>query len=302
MWKDYYALAKPGLVYGNLITVIAGFLLGARMAATFNINFISFFASLVGIALVMGSGCVFNNVIDQKIDAAMDRTKSRALVVGRISRRAALIYGVILGAAGFAALALWTNFLAVAVGAIGFVAYVFLYSMWAKRSTVWSTPIGSIAGAMPPVVGYAAAAGRLDLAAALLFVILVLWQMPHFYSIGIYRIDDYAAAGIPILPAKKGIRTTKLAMLFFIIAFIVVAPLLAVFRYTGPVYFWIALIFGLAWLGLCIKGFHDDLPNSARDVAMQLAVDKRWARKMFFLSLVVMMGLFITVAIGALSL
>src|SRR5690348_2228318 len=163
---------------------------------------------LAGLAFVMASGCVFNNYIDRDIDAAMGRTKDRALVVGRISKRAAFVYGTMLGAAGFGLLVFFTNMLTVAVAGTGFFFYVFMYSLWSKRRTVHSTIIGSVAGATPPIVGYAATSGRLDLAAALLFLTLVLWQMPHFYAIGIRRFGEYAAAGIPILPVDR--KSTRL--------------------------------------------------------------------------------------------
>lgn len=297
MLKEYYALAKPGLVYGNLIPVIAGFLLGAHVWLGY-IDLETLTATIIGIAFVMGSGCVFNNIIDADIDGSMERTKERSLVVGRISKNAALIFGACLGIAGFGILALWTNFLAAAAAAVGFFVYVALYTIWAKRRTTWSTAIGSIAGATPPVVGYCAASGRFDLAAILLFAILVLWQIPHFYSIAIYRRDDYAAAKIPVLPVRQGINVAKINILIYIIAFLFVAPLLAVFGYAGNAYFIIATILGLIWLGLGFSGFQSS--GAAANQAAQMANDKRWARRMFFVSLIVMVTLFLTLAIGAL--
>lgn len=288
MLKDYYVLAKPGLVYGNIIPVIAGFVLATSVVLV-SINFWLLLAVVIGISLVMASGCVFNNVIDRDIDSAMARTKQRALVSGKISTRAALIYGAILGAIGFAILSAFTNWLTFGVAALGFFVYVFFYSMWAKRGSEYGAIVGSVAGAVPPVVGYCAVSGRLDAAAIIIFAILVLWQMPHFYAISIWRFDDYAAAGVPVLPVKKGIQQTKITMILYIVAFGVAASFLTAFGYVGAVYLVIALLSSAAWLVLCIKGFFNP----------DFDADKRWARKMFFLSLVVMVGLFVAITAGA---
>lgn len=285
MVKEYYYLAKPGLVYGNLVTTIAGFLMGTVVTGGV-LNFTTCFATVIGISLVMGSGCIFNNIIDRDIDVRMTRTKNRPTVTGEISKRAAIIYGAILGVIGIVVLAVGTNTLTTAIAIFGWFAYVVLYT-FTKRITIWSTAIGSISGAVPPVIGYCAATGRLDVAAILLFVILIFWQIPHFYAIGIYRLADYKNADIPILPVQKGIAKTKEAILLYVIAFAVVAPLLARFARLGAVYFIISLLLGLTWLALCIQGYW------ARD-------EKRWARQMFFLSLIVMTTLFMTIAISSL--
>lgn len=288
--KDYYSLTKSGLVYGNLITVIGGFALGAADTAG-TINFALLIATLVGISFVMAAGCVFNNYIDRDIDARMPRTKDRALVTRKISGRAAIIFGVMLGALGFATFAFFTNLFAAAAATLGFFAYVVLYSLWAKRRTVHGALVGAIAGATPPVVGYAAASGRLDLAALILFVIMIVWQMPHFYAIAIRRTEDYRAAGIPVWPVIRGIRSTKRAMLFYVIAFIIVASLLFMFGYVGSVYLIIALLLGAAWLAFCVRGLWIEDGD--------VAANKLWAHKMFFLSLIVMLALFVTITFGA---
>ncbi len=293
--KYYYELTKSGLVFGNVITVIAGFLLGARdvqaAGGALSINFWLLFATLVGISLVMASGCVFNNYIDRDIDVRMERTKHRALVTKKISGRSALMFTTILGIMGFAVLALHTNFLAALAALAGFIFYVFIYSMGplGKRRTVYGTFMGAVAGATPPVMGYAAASGRIDMAAFILFLIMLVWQMPHFFAIAIRREDDYAAAHIPVLPVKQGINRTKSSMLIYIVEFILAASLLTIFGYAGYAYLAIALMLGIAWLALCIKGFW--ISGAVHN--------KAWARQMFFLSLIVMVVLFITIAIGA---
>ncbi|MDO8515921.1 MAG: heme o synthase [bacterium] len=283
MFKDYYSLTKFGLVLGNVITVIAGFML----VAGGHIDLVLFFSTIAGISLVMASGCVFNNYIDRDIDAVMSRTKDRPLVMGRISGRAALIFGALLGIAGFSLLALTTNLLTLGVALFGFFFYVVMYSIWWKRRSVYGTFVGSIAGAVPPLVGYTAAGGGLDLGALILFAIMVSWQMPHFFAIAIRRGHEYAAAGIPVLPVKRGVPATKFAMMLYVNMFIVTTSMLTVFGYTGLLTLVVALALGLTWLGLCLKGLR--LTDASADV--------RWARTMFLFSLAVMMLFFITVII-----
>ena len=265
---NYYLITKPGIILGNLFTFAAGFFLASK--GTF--NFWLFCITLLGLAFIMASACVFNNYIDRNFDKKMERTKNRALVVGAISGQNALIYATILGFIGGILLLEFTNFLAFSIAAIGFFVYVILYSLWKSR-TVYGTAIGSVSGAIPPVVGYCAVTNQFDIGALILFFMLVLWQMPHFFAIAMAHFDDYSAAGIPVLPVKRGIFKTKVHMLIYIIAFIVVAGLLTVFNYTGYSYLLVVTAIGLAWLALSIKGFK--------------SIDNRlWGRDMFRLSLV----------------
>jgi len=268
--KEYYELTKPGIVYGNALTVIAGFLLASRG----HINLLLFVATLVGISLVIASACVFNNYIDRDIDKKMSRTKKRALASGLISGNAALVYGTILGVLGFGILALYTNALTVWLGLFATAMYVVVYGI-AKRRAPFGTVVGSVSGAMPPVIGYVAVTNSLDLGALLLFLVLTLWQMPHFYAIAIYRHDEYAAAGIPVLPVKKGMRATKRQIVAYIISFIVIAMLLNVFHYTGIAYAVAMLALGGIWLAKGLRGLHHN-------------DDVSWARGMFFFSLIVL--------------
>lgn len=270
---NYYLLMKPGIILGNLFTLAAGFLL----ASGGKVNFSLFFATLIGLGLIMASACIFNNYIDRVVDRRMERTKNRPLANGTISVASALTLATILGILGGVELFIYTNLLTVCVAAVGFFVYVILYSMWKSR-TVFGTAIGSVAGAIPPIVGYCAVSDRLDLGALILFAMLILWQMPHFFSIALFHLDDYRAAGIPVLPLEKGILRTKIHMVLYIIAFICVAALLTIFEYTGYVYLGITVGIGLSWLGLSIQGF------GAQD-------NVRWGRCMFRLSLVLIMAI-----------
>lgn len=269
MIKDYYNLTKPGIIYGNAFTAAAGFFLAAQG----HINVVLFSAFLVGESFVIASACVFNNYLDQDIDAKMARTRNRALVRKAILGNHAIIYATILGVAGFSLLAFYTNHVTVLIGLVGFIDYVVIYGI-TKRTTVQGTIIGSISGAVPPMAGYCAVTGRIDTAAILLFLMLLFWQMPHFYAIGIYRLHDYAAAKIPILPVEKGAYDTKVHIVLYAVGFFISSALLTAYRYTGYSYLIIMGGVGLYWIWLCLKGFRTK--NNIQ-----------WARKVFLFSLVI---------------
>lgn len=270
---NYYLLTKPGIVLGNLVTVAAGFIL----ASNGHFNLWLFTATLLGLALIMASACVFNNYIDQDLDRKMNRTKNRPLVKKLISGPNAILYASILGLIGAGVLLVYTNLLTAVVAGTGFFVYVILYSVW-KSKTVYGTAIGSIAGAVPPVVGYCAVSNRIDAGAVILFTMMVWWQMPHFFAITLLYLEDYARAGIPVLPLEKGVVRTKIHMLVYIGLFICASGLLTLVGYTGFVYLGIAMALGLAWFILCIKGFESHN-------------DKRWGQQMFRVSLLTIIAM-----------
>jgi len=274
MVKEYYRLAKPGIVYGNLLTTLAAYLFASRWQLVTSAIWINFLATMFGLGFVIASACVFNNYIDRDIDQKMARTQDRALVSGAISNTMALLYGAILALIGFALLVCFVNILTTIIALIGIIVYVFAYT-FSKRKTEWATEIGSIAGAVPIVVGYTAYTNNFDWTAVILFLILALWQMPHFYSIALHRFDEYAAAGIPVLPLKRGTWETKVRILLYIFAFGVAGFALAYFGYAGFAYLVVVEIAAIVWFWLGTGGF------SAEDGV-------QWARKLFFSSLFVL--------------
>lgn len=278
---NYYLLTKPGIILGNLIAVGAGFFLASKG----NLYLALFLATMLGLTLIMASACVLNNYIDVPLDKKMKRTQKRALPLGIISESRALLFALVLAAGGALILFFFTNVLTLVVAAIGFFVYVVLYSFW-KSHTVYGTAIGSIAGAVPPVAGYCAVSDQFDPAALILFAMLVLWQMPHFFAIALYHIEDYRRAQLPLLPLVKGVFRTKIHMTLYIIAFISVSLLLTLFGYTGTTYLYILLSMGIAWLALSIKGFG-------------CSSDKLWGRDMFRLSLLVITTLCIIIPFDA---
>jgi len=281
MIKAYYMLTKPGILMGNVITTAAGFALAGKG----HLDLCLFLATLIGICFVIGSACVFNNYIDRRADQRMERTKNRALAKGIISLKSAVFFGVILAIGGVITLFRYTNLLTTAIALTGFFFYVVMYSFWKYRST-YGTLIGSIAGALPPVIGYCAVTNQLNMAAFLLFAIMIFWQMPHFYAIAMFRLKDYTAAAIPVLPLKKGMHITKVHMLSYVIAFAFAPFFFLAYGYTGRIFAIVTALMGLVWLYLCIKGFKAEN-------------DARWARSMFRFSLVVIMGMSLMLAINS---
>lgn len=267
--RAYYQLTKPGIIQGNLLTAVGGFFLASKGS----IDIGTLLGLLAGMALVIGASCVFNSYMDRAIDALMQRTKSRATVSGILRTQSILIYGTMLALIGVLVLLLLTNWLTLMLGLIGFVSYVAVYTP-AKHRTAYATLIGTVPGAIPPVAGYAAAGGKLDAGALLLFVILVCWQVPHFYAIAIRRKAEYEAAGVPVWPSVYGITSTKIQIVLFSIMFILSSVLLVAFKYVGYSFLMITGM-GLWWTYLCLKGF-------------RAADDIKWAKSVFLFSLLIL--------------
>ncbi|MBM3200810.1 MAG: protoheme IX farnesyltransferase [Chlamydiae bacterium] len=266
--RQYAVLVKPGIVVGNLLTMIAGF----ATASQGRWDFPLFIWTLFGLSCVIMSGCIWNNFIDREIDEKMERTKNRPLVTKQIPLFKAQLLGAILSVIGFFALFLGTNIMAAFTAIFGLTIYVFAYSFGKYRFSE-STLIGAIAGATPPVVGYSAVSGRVDFVAFLLFLLVVFWQMPHFFAIAIYRFHDYAKASIPLLPIKEGIFITKVAMLVYLVGYALVCMILAPY----------VLILNIAWIAFAIYGFF--LKGQNKVDSIPSIEDIQWAKKMFFFSL-----------------
>ena len=281
--KRYYSLTKPGVLYGNALTVAAGYFLASQG----NVNILVFLAVFIGSSFIIGAACALNNYLDQDIDAVMERTKSRVLVSGKIKGYRAVIFSAALGLAGLIILLLWTNLLVAVLGMIGFVTYVVFYGMQSKRRSIHGTLVGSISGAIPILAGYCAVNGVIDTGAVIIFVILFAWQFPEFYSIAIYRQKEYAAAGVPVLPVVKGLARTKREIFLYTALFLIATLLLTVFGYTGYIYAAVMGILGIYWLWIASKGF--STPDS-----------DAWARRMFRFSMIIILALCIMLSIGPL--
>jgi len=277
--KKYYQLVKPGIVYGNSLTSVAGYLFASRL----HFNWFLFVARIIGYALVIAAAGVINNLYDRDIDQQMARTKNRPSVNGDIDDTHGFIYGLILLIIGIVILILWTTSLCVLIASIGFIVYVSAYTI-SKRYTHYSTIIGSIAGATPIVGGYVAFSGHLTVAALILGLMMFIWQIPHFYAIAIFRKDDYAKAKVPVLSIVHGNKVTSLLMLIFSVLYLV-ASLSLYFQSKLSVFYLIIMsLIGLLWIVVNIRG-------------VLIKAKLKWSRQSFFVSLIVVMVMSLMVAL-----
>jgi protoheme IX farnesyltransferase len=273
----YFALAKPGIVAGNLLPAAAAFLFQAP--SPFPVA--PFLLFLIALALVIGSACAYNNVIDREIDRQMERTRDRPLPANRLTPSQALAAAFLLAVIGFSLLSLLSPS-AAAIALFGHLGYTLLYSRL-KPLTPYATLIGAIPGAAPPVVGYAAAGGSLDSTALLLFLLLFLWQMPHFYAIALFRQHDYAAAQIPVWPERFGPRSTQRQIALFSLLFTAaLAPLFSLVSLAALV----PLAAALYTLFLSLQG-----------LAFPQAPLVPWSRRLFRSSLLLLLALSASLAI-----
>ncbi|MEK3717301.1 MULTISPECIES: heme o synthase [unclassified Paenibacillus] len=267
-WRDFITVTKPGIIRSNLIAAFAGY----WVASGWDVQYGRLILTLLGTMLVMASACVFNNYFDRDLDMKMERTRERGLPTGRLKPTTVLIYGIGLGIAGLAVLFAFCGVLAGLFGIVGMFVYVVVYTLWLKRTSTWSTSVGAISGAMPPVIGYVAVTGTVDLGAWLLFAMLFLWQPPHFWALGIRRKEEYRAAGFPLLPVVKGTRRTKFQMIPYVALLLPVPVLMYAYDYAGIYYLIVSLALSVGWLYLTLIGF------KAKD-------DEVWAKKSFLFSI-----------------
>ena len=276
--RDYVALAKPGILRLLLVLTFCTMLVAARGVPELSLVV----WTLLGMALVSGSANAVNMVYDRDIDAVMKRTQGRPLPTGRLTAKAALTFAVVIGVVGLALLTVMVNPLTAATALGGHLFYVFIYTMWLKRSTPHNIVIGGAAGAVPPLVGWAAVTGELSVAAWVMFTIVFMWTPPHFWALSLYKRDDYARASIPMLPVVKGARVTKLQMVWYTVLLVVTTLVLG---YTGAVS-WIyqvsATVLGAVFLFLSVK--------------VLLSRGERWPKRMFAYSI-----LYLALLFGAMS-
>jgi protoheme IX farnesyltransferase len=279
--KDFLALIKIGIVNSNMVTTFTGLWLAFQFS---NRHFLDeldlMFYTLFGAALIIAGSGAMNNFIDRDIDPIMSRTKSRPTVTGRFKPTAVLsvsltflVVGEILLFMASVSAGVW--------GLAGIISYVVLYTMWSKRKHVSNTIVGSISGAIPPVIGWAAVEPALGWGALSLFLIMFAWQPPHFYALAMKRTEEYRAAGIPMLPVVKGFAHTKRSMLLWIL---VLFPLPFLLMQLGTWFLVLATVLNLGWLALALKGF------KAED-------DLKWAKGMFIYSLNYMTIMFVSMII-----
>jgi heme o synthase len=264
--SKYYRLTKPGIVYGNLLPAVAGYLLASSIKQQFLA--IQFGATLAGLGLIIASACVANNILDRHLDTHMQRTKKRATVTGAISIPRAAIVSLVFLVVGASVLYSLSGALALYLALLGHVLYVVVYG-YAKRHTVRSTEIGALSGAMPPLVGYTAVAPEIDATVLSLFFILCAWQMAHFYAIALYRRKEYERAHIYLFPSRFGTKKTKQAIIIYL--FILLLTLLMPYALGAVGIFYACLVGGWTsyWIYAAIKKFSQSSDTWAQWVFKQ---------------------------------
>ncbi|WP_134684272.1 heme o synthase [Brevibacillus migulae] len=271
-WRDYLELTKPGITVSNLMTAFVGLWLASKGSPDLGVLIFT----MLGTALFIMSGAALNNYYDRDLDQKMKRTKNRGVASGKISPRNALLLGIALLLLGLVVLGVLVHPLAAVWGLIGHIFYVLIYTPL-KRVTTLNTVVGGISGAAPPVIGWVAVTHSMDMGAWMLFLVLFLWQSPHFLALAMMKVEDYREGGLPMLPVVKGFYETKRQMFFWGAALFPASLLLYAYSEAGLLYLIVTSVLGLIYLVLLLQGFktQDDLA---------------WAKKLFGYSLVYLMA------------
>ncbi len=279
--KEYVALTKPRITLLVLITAYAGMWLAAGGPPAFDLSLIA----LLGIGMASAASAVLNNYFDRDIDRIMSRTQQRSLPSGRVHPKEALWLGLILNLLAFVVLLVGVNSLSawLALGTV--FTYVVIYTLWLKRISPLCTAIGGIAGALPPVIGWASVTNQFGEPALILFAILFLWQPPHFWALAMLRTDEYRKAKIPMLPVVKGEHATKRQILLYTLALWPVSVLLYTQGWVGELYFITAMVGGFIYTGLTIIAIIGPLKPQAM-------------KRLFLVSIVYLFVLFLAVFVS----
>lgn len=276
--RDYLSLLKPRIVVLLVGTAVAPMIPAARGLPRGT----EVLAVIVGGTLAAGGAHAINSWLDRDIDAVMKRTRRRPIPDGRIPAWHALVIGVVLNLVAFAVLATWTNLLAALLALTGTVIYVFVYTLWLKRWTSQNIVIGGAAGAIPPLVGWAAVTGRLDLTALSLFLVIFCWTPPHFWALAQMIRRDYERANIPMMPVVAGQATTKRQSLAYALLTVAVSLVPFFTGAEGAVYLVGALMLGAGLITLA---------------ALDLTT-RGWTRRLYGYSSLYLAALFVMLAIG----
>jgi heme o synthase len=247
--SQYYALCKPKVVYLIVFTAVVGMLLSMPGALPVG----TFIAATLGIGLASASGAALNHWVDQRIDVIMERTQGRPLPQGELTSNSALTFALGMAVISMIILFTWVNALTAVLTLISLVGYAVIYTMYLKRSTPQNIVLGGAAGAAPPLLGWAAMTGEVNTEALLLFLIIFVWTPPHFWALAIKRKDEYAKAGLPMLPVTHGVPFTKFHIVLYTLLLLVVSLMPFVIHMTGLVYLSGALTLGLGFLYHTVK-------------------------------------------------
>jgi protoheme IX farnesyltransferase len=278
-WRDYVTLTKPRIMSLLLLTAAGGMLVGAQGLPPLGL----FLATMGGLALACGGASALNHYLDRDIDIHMKRTDRRPVATGRIAPEHALEFGLALSALSFVVLTSFVNVLAALLALFGNLFYVLVYTRWLKRTTPQNIVIGGAAGAVPPVVGWAAATGNLTIPALFLFLIVFVWTPPHFWALALLIKRDYQAANVPMLPVVRGERETAKQIVIYSLALVAVTLLPFLWHTVGVVYLAAAIGLGAVFVGLAL--------------ALARHTDRLHAHRLFSYSLAYLALLFVAMAV-----
>ena len=251
----YVEVCKPKIVATIVFTAVVGMFLAVPGMVPVDI----LLAGAVGIGLGAAAGAAFNHAVERRVDAVMARTRNRPVVSGVLAPRTVTVFACILAAVSVGVLLAWVNWLTAALTLVSTTAYAVVYTVWLKPATPQNIVIGGAAGAMPPVIGWAAVTGAVDPHALLLFLIIFAWTPPHFWALAIHRRSEYAAADVPMLPVTHGVAFTRLQILLYTLLLLVASLLPYVTRMSGIVYLAGALVFGAGFVYYALAlMFRDD--------------------------------------------
>lgn len=253
-WRDFLELTKPRVVALMMLTAVIGMLLARPGVPDWTV----FVFGNLGIALLAGAAAVVNHVVDHKIDTVMARTRKRPVATGRVTTVDALVFALTLALAGMLVLVWLVNAVTAWLTLASLVGYAGVYTLFLKRATPQNIVIGGIAGAMPPLLGWTAVTGQVEGHALLLVLIIFAWTPPHFWALAIHRKDEYAKAGIPMLPVTHGNRFTELHILLYTLMLLAVSLLPFVTGMSGGIYLIGALALGLRFLHYAIRLLRGD--------------------------------------------
>ena len=248
-FRQYYNLCKPKVVFLIVFTAIVGMLLSTPGLLPFD----TFLAATIGIALASASGAALNHWVDQRIDSIMERTRNRPLPSGELSSYSALTFALGLAVLSMLILLTFVNTLTALLTLTSLVGYAVIYTMFLKRTTPQNIVLGGAAGAAPPLLGWTAMTGEVNTEALLLFLIIFVWTPPHFWALAIKRKDEYARAGLPMLPVTPGVVFTKLHILLYTMMLVSVTLMPFVIYMTGLIYLAGAVALGIGFLYHAIK-------------------------------------------------
>ncbi|OGT27007.1 MAG: protoheme IX farnesyltransferase [Gammaproteobacteria bacterium RIFCSPLOWO2_02_FULL_42_14] len=273
--SNYITLCKPRVVMLMILTSMVGM----SLVPTIDFSWEKFWWGNIGIALMACSAAVVNHLADQRIDRLMRRTQHRPIASYHISNVHAAIFSAVMGVSGFILLVIWVNTLTAFLTFCALIGYAVIYTLYLKYATAQNIVIGGLAGAAPPLLGWVAMTGHVDFDAIVLLLIIFVWTPPHFWALAIDRVDEYAKAGVPMLPVTRGIAYTKLHIVWYVAVLCAVSLLPFVVHLSGWIYLSIALMLNMRFLMLALQLHRSDNPLLPK--------------KVFQFSIVYLMGLFL---------